>query len=152
MNSSHRCNNTCKLWCCLQDSKKRWVEYLKKSCVPEICPSSLESIAPSTTLRLNVHYLWASSMSHLVAVLLRPLFPKAYDVYVLFPKVDVFHLCILIEQTKTPKISIGRQMIIIPYQLQCRILVMQEEIKKVCHVIHPSQARGAASENICLRK
>ena len=130
MNSSHRCNNTCKLWCCLQDSKKRWVEYLKKSCVPEICPSSLESIAPSTTLRLNVHYLWASSMSHLVAVLLRPLFPKAYDVYVLFPKVDMFHLCILIEQTKTPKISIGRQMIIIPYQLQCRILVMQEEIKK----------------------
>ena len=103
---------------------------MKKSCVPEICPSSLESIAPSTTLRLNAHYLWASSMSHLVAVLLRPLFPKAYDVYVLFPKVDVFHLCILIEQTKTQKISIGRQMTIIPYQLQCRILVMQEEIKK----------------------
>ena len=146
MNSSHSCNNTCKLWCCLQDSKKRWVEYLKKSCVPELCPSSLESIAPSTTLHLNAHYLWASSMPHLVAVLLRPLSPKAYDVYVLFPKVDVFHLCILIEQTKTPKISIGSQMIIIPYRLsslalyfpwpldynrlQCRFLVMQEEIKK----------------------
>ena len=152
MNSSHRCNNTCKLWCCLQDSKKvGWI-------LEEImCPwnlslftwinSAIYNFAPECSLSLGVLNVTSSCSAS------KAIIPQSIWCVCIVPKsrcVPPLHFDWTNKNTKNiNRSSNDHNPISTTMSYSCNA---GRDKKKVCHVIHPSQARGAASENICLRK